>query len=76
MIKDPTLEVVVVKNTWHVKDCRDKSSSDRNTDRSKAVLLLWFLTVTCFCCPYLSFGSPIMLATYFSKFYVAEWPPD
>ena len=24
-----------------------------NTDRSKAVLLLWFLTVTCSCCPYL-----------------------
>ena len=23
------------------------------TDRSKAVLLLWFLTVTCSCCPYL-----------------------
>ena len=30
-----------------------------NTDRSKAVLLLWFLTVTCSCCPYLYFGSPI-----------------
>ena len=26
------------------------------TDRSKAVLLLWFLTVTCSCCPYLYFG--------------------
>ena len=39
-----------------------------NTDRSKAVLLLWFLTVTCSCCPYLSFGSPIMLVTHFSKF--------
>ena len=23
-----------------------------NTVRSKAVLLLWFLTVTCSCCPY------------------------
>ena len=32
-----------------------------NTDRSKAVLLLWFLTVTCSCCPYLHFGSPIIL---------------
>ena len=32
-----------------------------NTDRSKAVLLLWFLTVTCSCCPYLYFfGSAIM----------------
>ena len=29
-----------------------------NTDRSKAVLLLWFLT--CSCCPYLYFGSAIM----------------
>ena len=38
-----------------------------NTDRSKAVLLLWFLTVTCSCCPYFYFGSPIMLVTYFSK---------
>ena len=28
-----------------------------NTDRSKAVLLLWFLTVSCSCCPYLYFGS-------------------
>ena len=28
---------------------------------------LWFLTVTCSCCPYLSFGSAIMLVTYFSK---------
>ena len=35
-----------------------------NTDRSKARLLLWFLTVTCFCCsPYLYFGSAIMLVT-------------
>ena len=39
-----------------------------NTDRSKAVLLLWFLSVTCSCCPYLYFGSPIMFVTYFSKF--------
>ena len=38
-----------------------------NTDRSKAVLLLCFLTVTCSCCPYFYFGSPIMLVTYFSK---------
>ena len=38
-------------------------------DRSKAVLLLWFLnTATCSCCPFLYFGSPIMLVTYFSKF--------
>ena len=39
-----------------------------NTDRSIAVLMLWFLTVTCSCCPYLYFGSAIMLVTYFSKF--------
>ena len=39
-----------------------------NTDRSKAVLLLWFLTVTCSCCPYLYFSSAIMLVTNFSKF--------
>ena len=36
--------------------------------RSKAVLLMWFLTVTCSCCPFLYFGSAIMLVTYFSKF--------
>ena len=30
----------------------------------------WYklLTVTCSCCPYLYFGSAIMLVTYFSKF--------
>ena len=38
------------------------------TDRSKAVLLLWFLTVTCSCCLYLYFGSAIMLVTYFVNF--------
>ena len=32
------------------------------------VLLLWFLAVTCSCCPYLYFGSAVMLVTYFSKF--------
>ena len=35
------------------------------TDRFKAVLRLWFLTVTCSCCPYLYFGSAIMLVTYY-----------
>ena len=35
-----------------------------NTDSSKAILLLWFLTVTCSCCPYLYFGSPIMWVKY------------
>ena len=39
-----------------------------NTDRSKAVLLLWFLTGTCSCCPYLYFGSAIMFVTYFVNF--------
>ena len=35
---------------------------------------MWLLTVTCSCCPYLYFGSPIMLVTYFSKFKVAKMP--
>ena len=35
---------------------------------AKAVLLLWFLTVTCSGCPYLYFGSAIMLVTYFVNF--------
>ena len=39
-----------------------------NTDRSKAVLLLWFLAVSCSCCPYLYFSSAIMLMTYFLNF--------
>ena len=38
-----------------------------NTERSKAILLLWFLTVTCSCSPYLYFRSAIMLVTYVSK---------
>ena len=38
------------------------------TDRTKAVLLLWFLTVTFSCCPYLYFGLTIMLVTYFANF--------
>ena len=37
-------------------------------DRSKALLLLWFLTVTCSSCPYLYFDSTIMLVKYFVKF--------
>ena len=45
------------------------------TDRSKAVHSLWFPIVTCSWCSYLCFGSLITLVTYFSKFYVAEWPP-
>ena len=40
----------------------------RKCNRSKAVLLLWFLTVTCSCCPYSYFGSAIMLVTYFINF--------
>ena len=35
-----------------------------NTDSSKVVLLFWFLTATCSCCPYLYFGSAIMLVTH------------
>ena len=38
------------------------------TCETKAVRLLWFLTVTCSCCPYLYFGSAIMLVTYFVNF--------
>ena len=41
---------------------------DFYTDRSKAVLLLWFLTVTCSCCLYLYLGSAIMLVIYFVNF--------
>ena len=39
-----------------------------NTDRSKAVLLLWFLIVTCSGCPYLYFGSVIMLVAFLVNF--------
>ena len=42
--------------------------STKRPDRSKAVLLLWFLTVTCSWCLYLYFGSAIMLVTYFVNF--------
>ena len=45
-----------------------KNDCQSNTGRSKAVPLLWFLTVTCSCCPYLHFGSAIVLVTYSSKF--------
>ena len=57
--------------------CRDERSVDYlgfvspqyfYTDRSKAVLLLWFLTVTCSCRPYLYFSLAIMLVTYFVNF--------
>ena len=40
-----------------------------NTDRSKAVLILWFLTVTCSCCLYLYFGSAIMLVTHVFSYF-------
>ena len=33
-----------------------------------AVLLLGFLAIACSCCPYLYFGSSIMLVTYFVNF--------
>ena len=47
--------------------------TNRNRLRSflhaaKAVLLLWFLTVSCSCCPYLYFVSAIMLGRYFVTF--------
>ena len=38
------------------------------TDRSGAVLLLWFLAVACSCCPCLYFGSAVVLVTYFVNF--------
>ena len=45
----------------------------RQFAKGNKVLLLWFLTVTCSCCPYLYFGSAIMLVTYFSKFVQAVY---
>ena len=45
-----------------------------NADRSGAVLLLWFLTSACSCCPCLYFGSAVVLVAYFGEFWVAEWP--
>ena len=47
---------------------RFKPPSIFHTDRSKAVLLLWFLTVTCSWCLYLCFGSAIILVTYCVNF--------
>ena len=38
-----------------------------HTHTHRAVLLLWFLTVIGSCCPYLYFGSPIILVPYFSS---------
>ena len=43
-----------------------------NSDRSVAVLLLWFLTVAYSCFPNLYIGSPIMLVTYFNCVWIAE----
>ena len=54
---------------------REKNALDLNkapqyfyTDRSKAILLFWFLAATCSCYPYLYFGLAIMLVTYFVNF--------
>ena len=44
------------------------------TDRSKAVVLLWF-SVTCFWCPSFGHVSPFVCSYYFSSVSVAEWPP-
>ena len=38
--------------------------TSRSGVRHSTILLMWFLTVTCSCCPYLYFGSPIMWVTY------------
>ena len=50
-----------------MKSLKGKEHKNIN-DLSKAVLLLWFLTVMCSCCPYLYFGSAFMLVTYFLNF--------
>ena len=42
----------------------DLSPQYFNTDSSKAIRLLKFLTVTCSCCPYLYFGSPNIWMIY------------
>ena len=44
----------------------DLSTQYYNTDRSKAVILSLFFTITCSCSPYLYIRSPIVLVTCFS----------
>ena len=55
-------------NWWQSRFHADRTTVCFYTDRSKAVLLLWFLTVTCSCCPYLYFGLAIIVVTYFVNF--------
>ena len=62
----------VSRLSFFLEEIQDKSGFN-NTGPcifilTKAVLLLWFFTVTCSCCPYLYFGSAIMLVTYFVSF--------
>ena len=58
----------VVSVQWRASRWAIQAPEYFYTDRSKVVRLLWFLTVTCSCCPYLYFGSAIMLVTYFVNF--------
>ena len=44
------------------------------TDRSNAVVLLWFF-VDCFWCQCFGDVSPYVCSYYFSSVSVAEWPP-
>ena len=60
---------IIIKRTFLNQDIVNWFSPQYlYTDRFKAVLLLWFLTVTCSCCPYLYFGSAVVLVTYFVNF--------
>ena len=52
----------IICDTWF----DDTSIQLENHERE----LLWFLTVTCSCCPYLYFGSPIMRVTYFNALFL------
>ena len=70
--KDPEMIIVSEGNMLNKLESRKTGLSPTpqclNTDSSKAVHLLWFLTVTCSCCPYLYFGSPIVWVTYLARF--------
>ena len=70
-----SIDVVVRENTDIENRYKIYISKNILIKFSKMVLghLLWFLTVTCSCCPYLYFGSAIMLVTYFVNF---RYPND
>ena len=50
------------------KDYREIKRKIRTEMKMAKETWLCFLTVTCSCCPYLYFGSAIMLVTYFVNF--------